>query len=205
MKINWIICLLGGMWLASCSPNDPAPNEDVNALHQRFHGKYKALSSVSSEAIDVNLDGQASTDMLVEIPDLTLQNSNYLELRIYGSGKYRPSNVFLFTQWWPEQDIFIPTNKTQRWEGEEIAYQPNLTVNYPMQGTPRYFSLSADLKQMTVTSNQKEDSFRWVRPESVTVENNGRLQVVNKRRLYTRSGVKEVVITTVYERYTMIT
>ena len=198
MKTNWIICLLGGMWLASCSPDDPAPNEDVNALYQQFHGKYKAVSSVSSEAIDVNLDGLASTDMLAEIPDLTLQNSNYLELRIYGPGKLREGNAFILTQWWPEQDIRTKANKL--WNGEPIDYDPHLSVYYAMQGSPRYFSFSTDLMQILVRPSENENPFRWQRPESVTVEGAGRMRVVNKRRLYTRAGVKEVTITTVYVR-----
>lgn len=206
MKMNQIITLLAGMWLAGCAPRDPAPNEDVNLLYQRFHGKYKVIRSVSSEAIDVNLDGKASTDMVQEIPQLTSPYRNYLELRIYGPSKYRSENAFLLTQWWPEQDIFIPTNKTQRWEGELIEYQPGLSVNYAMQGTSRYFSFSPDLSELQVQPTTNENAFRWVFPQSVTIEKStGNIQVVNKRRLYTRTGVKEVVITTVYQRYTIIT
>lgn len=202
MKKTVLVGLLTGLWLTGCSPNDPAPNENLDLLYQRFHGKYKAIRSEASEAIDVNLDGQVSTDMLTEIPALTATYQNYLELRVYAAYK-RP--VFLFTQWWPEQEIFVPTNKTQRWEGEDIPYQPDLLVNYAMQATPRSFSFSTDLKQIAVSSNKSENLFRWVRPESVTVEGNNRTRIVNKRRLYTRQGVKEVTITTTYERFTMTT
>jgi hypothetical protein len=49
-------------------------------LQDRFQEKYKIISSTSSEAIDVKLDGAESTDMLAEILDLA--NAD-LELRIY--------------------------------------------------------------------------------------------------------------------------
>lgn len=203
MKTNWIIGLLGGMWLAGCVPKDPAPYEVVPTLYDKFHGKYKVISSVSSEAIDVNLDGKASTDMIQEIPELTSPHRNYLELRIYGPNKYRSENAFLFTQWWPEQHIWT-NNKV--WDGEFIEYQPGLIVNYNMQGTTRHFSFSSNLSQLNVQPSPNENAFRWVFPQSVTVDKNtDTIQVVNKRRLYTSAGVKEVVITTVYQRYTMIT
>lgn len=203
MKTKLWIALLGGLWLAGCAPKDPAPNEDVNALHEKFHGKYKAISSVSSEVIDVDLDGRASTDMIHEIPDLISPNSNFLELRIYGPSKYRSENSFLFTQWWPEQYIWF---NNKQWEGEPIDYQPGLSVNYAMQGTSRYFSFTPDLSQLQVQPMNNENAFRWVFPQSVTVDKRtGTIQVVNKRRLYTSAGVKEVVITTVYQRYTMAT
>ncbi|WP_155296203.1 hypothetical protein [Spirosoma rigui] len=52
---------------------------------------------------------------------------------------------------------------------------------------------------------EPETHYRRVRPESVAVEANGQLRVVNKRRLYTRTSVKEMTITTRYERFTMTT
>ena len=205
MKTNWIVCLLGGMWLAGCSPKDLVPYEDVPTLYDKFHGKYNVISSVSNEAIDVNLDGKASTDMTKEIPQLAPEYGQQLELRIYGRNKNSTKNTFLFNQSWPEQHIWIYTiNKV--WEGEPIEYQPNLIVNYNKQGVIRTFSFSPDLGQLKVQPSPNENAFRWVFPQSVTVDKNtGTIQVVNKRRLYTRTGVKEVVITTVYERYTMIT
>ncbi|GAB3639685.1 hypothetical protein [Spirosoma arcticum] len=211
MKKNWIITLMAGLWLAGCSPKDlapasvvaPAPNEDVSALYQQFHGKYKVITSISSEALDVNLDGIASTNMMLEIPELVTGQQYYTELRIYGPSQYSSTPSFIFTQWWPEQYIRLGS---QEWDGNQLLdYNSNYKVVYLNQGSYRNFSLSPDLKQITVQPDEKENPFRWVRPESVTVEEAGRLRVVNKRRLYTRAGVKEVVITTVYERYTMST
>ena len=198
-----MICLLVGIGLASCSRDDVAPNEDVPMLYEKFHGKYKAIRSISSEAIDVNLDGRVSTDMIQEIPELTSAYRNYLELRIYGPNKYRSKNAFLFTQSWPEQYIWTDN---KRWEGEAIDYQPGLSVNYAMQGTTRYFSFSPDLNHLQVQPSTNENTFRWVFPQSATIDKlTGTIRVVNKRRLYTSTGVKEVIIATVYERYTMVT
>lgn len=195
--------------LAGCVPALTPANEDVSNLYQRFHGKYKAVESTSSLAVDVNFDGKTSTDLVQEVPDLKADYQNYLELRIYGPNKYRSDKAFLFTQWWPEQEIFIPANKTQRWEGEDIAYQPGLTVNYAMQGRVRNFAFTPDLTQLVIKPNDATDTktaHRWTLPENVmVVGGTNRIRVVNRRKLYTSQGVKEVVITTVYERFTMTT
>ena len=204
MKKTLLISLLSGLFLTSCLPLPTPPNENVSLLYERFHGKYKAIQSTSSVAIDVNLDSRATTDMLIEIPDLASPYRNYLELRIYSPSKYSSSNTFLFTQWWPEQYIkFYESNED--WMGELADYNPTGIVNYAMQGVVRYFSFSPDLKQIVVNPSTVEDPFRWVRPESVTINADDTIQIVNKRRLYTSAGVKDVVITTVYKRYTIVT
>lgn len=205
MKTNWTCALLAGLWLAGCAPKEPAPNEDVNLLYQRFHSKYNVISSVSSEAIDVNLDCKVSTDMTEEIPQLAPEYGQQLELRIYGRNKNSTKNTFLFNQSWPEQHIWILTSN-KVWDGEHIEYQPGLLVNYNKQGTVRYFSFSPNLSQLQVQPATNENAFRWVFPQSATInKSTGTIQIVNKRRLYTSAGVKEVVITTVYERYMMST
>lgn len=201
MKLNWLIFFLVGIGFAGCSQNDPAPN--LMALQERFHGKYKAVSSSSSEPLDVNLDGRASTDMLLEIPELTRPYQNYLELRIYGPSKYRSTASFTFTQWWPEQYIWL---KTDEWKWQPIAYDPNLRVSYAMQGATRTFSFSPALDSLSINPDEFADnSLRWKRPETVTIVGEHTIKVVTLKTLYTRTGTKEVVITTVYERYTTVT
>jgi hypothetical protein len=77
---------------------------------------------------------------------------------------------------------------------------------YDMKVLIREFSFSKDLKQLTVISDESEDPvFKLSSPRSVTVLNDGKLIVVANRRLYTSEGVKEVIVTTTYERFTMAT
>ncbi|GAB3890392.1 hypothetical protein [Spirosoma agri] len=183
-----------------------APNENVSALFQQFHGKYKVISSTSNQPVDVNQDGDSSSDLLTEIPELRLQAGTqyHIDIRIYGPSATSSKPHFSFTQWWPEQ--YIRTGVGRVWDGGElISYNPDYLVKYDFQGAGRSFSFSTDLKQLTINANENENPFRWVRPESVTIDATGRISVVNKRRLYTRAGVQEVLITTVYERFTMTT
>lgn len=204
------IALLGMTLVGACQPDIVPANLDGPVLYERFHGKYEVVASTSSVAVDINADGYPSTDLLQEIPALGADYHNYLELRIIVGSKHSDA-VFLFGQFWPEQEIFIDSSPTQRWEGEYIAYQPGLIVNYAMQGRARTFTFSPDLKSILVIPNDEtdnRDAHRWTLPDSVTLLDSAdepKIKVVNRRRFYTSEGVKEVLVTTIYQRFTMVT
>ncbi|WP_288428300.1 hypothetical protein [uncultured Spirosoma sp.] len=202
MKTFFTLGLVVSLGLIGCN-NKPAvnPQEDVEALYQRFHGKYRVVSSTSSEPLDINFDGASSTNLLKEIVELTNYDA-FLELRV----KYPDRSVFLFTQFWPEQYVNSYTGLDQQWNGfDTLSYNATRSVHYAQQGVPYSFSFTPDLSQILVTANDKASKIRWVKPESVFIEEKDRLRLRNKRRVYTRTGVKEVIITTIYERFTMTT
>ena len=202
MKSALLLILLIGIGTLSCKPKESAikPNDDVESLYQRFHGKYEIISSISSEPLDVNFDGVSSTNLFEEIRELS--NWTHLELRI----KYPDRSVFLFSQFWPEQYVYTYTGPNSEWNGwDTLSYNPRYQVAYAQQASPYSFSFSEDLSQIFVTPNEKANKIRWGKPELVIVEAEDRLRLVNKRRIYTREGVKEVTITTIYKRFTMIT
>lgn len=208
---NKFIALLCMILAVACQPDSVPPHLDGPALYERFHGKYKVIASTSSIAVDINADGFPSTDLLVEISDLSAYYRNFLELRIMTDSKRSTLRDFLFTQFWPEQEISVYTNETQRWEGEDIAYQPGLLLGYSMQGQSRTFTFSPDLKSIVVKPNDEKDTrdaHRWTLPDSVMIldsTDEPQIKVINRRRLYTSEGVKEVLVTTIYERFTMVT
>ena len=202
MKTALMLILLISSGLLGCKQGESviSPKEDVEALYQRFHGKYKVISSTSSQPLDINFDGVSSNDLLKEILELNYSGA-FLELRV----KSLDRSVFLFSQFWPEQYISTYYGPSQ-WNGcDTLSYNPSHLVNYANQAGLYRFSLSDDLSQLLVAADEKADKIRWVKPESVFIEAKDRLRLVNKRRLYTREGVKEVTITTVYERFTMTT
>ncbi len=200
--------ILGGL-LGGCGRDNalvpdeklPAPNENVAALHAQFHGKYNVIQATSDVAVDIDLDGLASTDLVGEYGQL-----QYSELRITVRDGFSNGNkMFLFSQGWPEQ--YVNTTLGE-WRGEAIPYEKGVSVNLVNQGAIRFFSLSPDLKTIYVKPDADSTTapmFRWVRPESVTVESSGMLTVITKRRVYTSAGVKDIHITTLYQRYTMTT
>lgn len=207
MKTNWWLGIVGALWLAGCtpSPEQVAPNEDIAALHDRFHGKYSIVSSVSDEAIDVNMDGKASTNMLAEITQLAPDYRCELVLHITGNTQVDGKPGFTMMQAWPEQYIWLQT-KRGNWEWEPLDYDPKQTVNYAQQGASRLVSFAPDLTVINVDDDAHGDaSVRWKKPVSVKVVGKHTIEVVNRKTLYTSEGTKTVLITTRYERYTMTT
>jgi hypothetical protein len=204
MKYLVISILILSQVLGCKSEDAPLPaNENVDALYQQFHGKYKIVSSVSSESIDVNLDGVSSMDLLAEIEELS--NISKLDIRIYEPSDRNPKPTFIFTQAWPEQSLRMGSGRV--WDGIEIiSFNPAYNFAYDMKVVARSLSFSEDLRQLTVTPDDSEDPFfKQSAPKSVSVKDDGTLTVVANRRIYTSSGVREVTVTTIYERFTMST
>jgi hypothetical protein len=55
--------------LFSCNKHDS--NADTEQLKEKFHGKYEVISSISEDAVDLNMDGTTSTDLLAENPEIS--------------------------------------------------------------------------------------------------------------------------------------
>ncbi|KAA0992665.1 hypothetical protein [Dyadobacter aurulentus] len=208
MKTLLLFCPILLSTMLSCRKDDPALNPEIAAsqkiaaLRDQFHGKYGVVSSVSSEAVDLNMDGVASTDLFQEIDILPFEKNYHfnVEVRIYGFHPLSAGPVYSFSQAWPEQYISL---KSEQWAGGPgLDYDPALRIDFLRQGTSRLFRFAEDLKSLHVFPNDKENPYRWVKPESVTVDPIGRLVIVNKRYLYTKEGAKQVTITSVYERFT---
>jgi len=208
MKTLLLPCLILLSTMSSCMKDDPAldpeivASQKIAALRDQFHGKYGIVSSVSSEAVDINMDGVTSTDLFQEIDILPFEKNYHfdVEVRIYGFHPLSAGPVYSFSQAWPEQ--YIGTVKGEWNGGPGLSYDPSLRIDFLKQGTPRLFKFSEDLKSLNVLPNEEENPYRWVKPESVTVDAAGRLVIVNKRYLYTKEGAKQVTITSVYERFT---
>ena len=66
---NLLISTLVLIQMLGCKSNEQIPQQEtrnIDALYQQFHGKYRIVNAVSNEEVDVNLDGKASTDLLLE-------------------------------------------------------------------------------------------------------------------------------------------
>jgi len=184
--IYFLVCII---LATGCSRNASSPDK-TKQIYERLHGKYNVVSSVSNEAVDVNLDGNATIDMLSEIPYLAYSD---LEIRIVDK------KVFLLAQFWPEQYIGADTEPT--------GYDPSLAVGYANQCATRTFSFdpAGNNIQVNADTEPKPDPRHFPFPTSVTTEGEGVVKIVFSKKLYTTAGWKNVVITTIYKRYTMET
>ena len=172
--------ILALLCVSSCKRSVVDPNKDVEALHERFHGKYKLVNAMASEAVDLNRDGTLSNNLLSE---LDLENS-LLEIRI--------STQFIFSQTWPEVYLSPGT--------------PDSVIHYANQGVSRYFEFDEALHQLNIKpENPTIDEVRFPMPESVLIKQGDNIEVTINKRLYTSQGWKVIKVVTLYKRFTMIT
>jgi len=197
-----IFCLLLLLLSATACRKETAPHEDTETLYWRFHGKYKAVRSTSSEPVDVNFDGQASADLLEELPDLSRANVEILVNRYRRQGPGGKSlSYFTFSQFWPEQSLSAKGG----YDANPTSYDPEVSVSYLLQGVIWGFDFDPLITRIHLRPEESSasDPARWPPPESITLEANNEIRVATRKRLYTREGWKTVEIVTLYRRYTM--
>ncbi len=169
--------------------------ELYNTTYEKFHGKYKIVRCTSDKPVDINLDGLASTEIDKEIPDLEY---SYLSLRILKRTLPIGDGSYVFEMGWQEQ-LFV--NGIQP---EEYKPEKHYSFSYANQFSVCRCTFSSDFKKINVKKYSDYDinEYRWVLPESVIVRNDGLIEVIFTKRLYTSKGVQSVRITTLYERFT---
>jgi hypothetical protein len=201
MKTKVLGCLLGLVTIiAGCQQTEKvAPHQDVNTLYERFHGRYKIIHSTSNEAIDVNEDGKASTNMLEEIPELP---DAIIQLGIYGKNQYNPNTSFFFIHHWPKQELDLHGIRI-----EPTEYNPDIRAMFSTKVVAWAFTFDPDITQLILSPSSAilTDPDIFTPPQAVTITTNNQIEVILTKRLYTTSGMKTVQIVTLYERYTMTT
>ena len=201
MKIPvFILFVLLSFALSGCKDNQELVLEDKRTenLYDQFHGKYRLISSHTSSPIDVDQDGSSSDNLMDEIPEMT---NSWLEIRVIPDSKSKDYDA-LFCLFWPEQEIRLDL-KTQ----DPVGYEPNASVAYLLQSTPRYSSIKESEGTISVTREKSDNATarRWSIPEEVVIEGPDQLKVVTEKLLYTKLGWQTVIVTAVYERFVKIT
>ena len=195
MKAVIPVLLVAATILGSCHKNSLEPNEDVTALKERFHGKYKIISATSDIAVDLDEDGRATTDLSNEIPQLV--NSDFTVLITNSS----TSNGYIgqLAQFWQHQNV------TRNWN---YSSPDSLHVlGSSNQPTPRRFNFNKELTQLLVEqlSDAPADKGQYPAPESITAVGPEQLLVITNRLLFVRKAWKPVCITVLYKRYSKTT
>jgi len=179
-----IMALIGG-----CKKD--TPTNPQSELWERFHGKYAITRATSDVAVDVNLDGNKSTNLVEEIPDLKY---THLELRI-GTKTGRNG----YAHYWANQSLNS--------EKKPAGYDPSILVMYLNQPTVASFEFNDVLTALSLhqepSKEPQPEAFSL--PESVTIGKNDEITVKMKRTLYTQYGWVPVSIVVTYARFTKVT
>jgi hypothetical protein len=179
------------IFLISCNKNKS--NVDIEQLKEKFHGKYEVISSISEDAVDLNMDGTTSTDLLYENPEIS--NSG-LELRILND------NEQLFEEKWPVETIVIPRGEIF----DSTSFHPTYNIYYALYINPSSCRFDDVYKSIQLLDEFQQNSANTlISMESITIEENETIKVITIRKLYTMKGWITTKIETQYKRYTTTT
>jgi hypothetical protein len=178
--------------MGGCQKNTVEPSEDTATMRDRFHGQYSIVSATADRAVDLNYDGQASTDLLTEIPNLGRKQGTLNVL-------IRENGLRWFEDFWPLPAI------TRNWN--YTSPDSMMVSGYLYNPVPRDFAFDKAVTSLLVDPGtvDKANGGRTPAPESVTIEGDGQLRVVTLRLLYTGRIWQPVRIITVYKRFTSLT
>lgn len=165
---------------------DENPVTRTDSLRERFNGQYKITRAVSNEALDINMDGVPSSNLLTEIMNL---DKAYLVLQV-------KDEINIYSQFWPEQYLSYEANKDTP------------LIMYALQSFPFTFTFNSvknEFELVPVTPLSEAAIERYVIPKAVSVQNNGEIHVSFSKKIYSMSGFQEIDVLLVYERWTPIT
>jgi hypothetical protein len=179
------------IFLVSCNKNES--DEKLEQLKEKFHGKYEIISSTSMDAVDLNMDGITSTNLLSENAEIS--NSG-LELRILSENKQ------LFEEKWPVESIVIPEGETF----DSNSYHSSYVIYYALYTNHNLSRINNDYQSIELLGEiEKNSTNTLISIESIIIEENETLKVTSIRKLYTMMGWITTKIESRYKRYTIIT
>lgn len=193
MKTKLFLVIIGTIVLFSC--DDDNENVAHEALEERFHGKYEIIEATSATPVDLNMDGEGSTNLLDENPAIL---NAQIELRIN-------ENSNLFSELWPVEDIMATVE-----EFDSTTYYPTYVINYALFALGNRFHFvenytAIELINREPAFNRGTADPRVVFPDSIKIEEDGIITVISTRNIFTFNGYMTVEIVAKYRRYTKIT
>lgn len=171
-----LYCFLSSI-LYGCNKTNNLLIDKNRALYEKFGGDYRLEISYADREVDIDLNGIKNTDMIKESVDF--KNSK-LWISI-------DKNKLLFEQMWPEQYPSFYEGKL-------------LHVNFANQADVRNFEFKENNTRIvtdTITKTLNEIIIQSP-PLSIKIIGDGKIEVLNKKKLYTNRGLEEISITSVY-------
>ncbi len=188
MKKGLLIVTAALLYMA-CNKSEVDESE---AIKQAYHGKYEIISSHAFEAVDLNMDGIASTNLLLENSQLT---NAHIEYR-----NYKPDALFAYS--WPIESFNIPLGLIM----DSSSYQSDYVLNYNFYGMVLKCEFNDDFSSLRLLDELEINTPNTlVSIESITTVGPDIIEVTALRKLYTINGFVTMRIVSQYQRYTRIT
>lgn len=181
-----IFFILTALFFSGCSKDDD--DEKYNRIVAELKGKYKPIEIKSDFSVDINGDGNKSTDLMSEIENLNLSE---FQLRVSGT-----SSMY-YELFWQE-----PTYKSKS-TGNRVdpeTYSNDLEIDYANQSISGVFEVNDSFNTITFTPSVsifKQD----IKPDPAQIKSDGIIVVAVMRKLLTTDGWRDLKISGTYKRY----
>ena len=176
MKLKWIIYSFLFFFITSCGKENLGNYENSSDLAKWFGGKYKVITVVAEDSLDLNRDGIFSRKLTRELDF----SSAFLFIEVSEN-----ENIFRLT--FPE--AYVPDEA------------PNQSPTYVVQGENKNFLYNPYANRLVVTpQNPPADPLHDANPTDVIIVGSNRLQVQITKNLYTSQGMKKVKLIIDYLR-----
>lgn len=188
-----LLIMICSVFLMSCDKNDKSEQIKLEELTEKFEGRYKLISSVADKALDINMDGISSTDLLLENPKLEKAR---LGIRILEYGYH------FIQEMWPMVSSQVSRNE---------VFDLNKVYSTYGLGYDSYYNLNTclfndDLTAIELLKDiQKDEVNTLISVESIQIEGKEIIKIKSVRRIYTIKGWLTSQIESRYKRYTSIT
>lgn len=189
-----LLIVASTLMILGCSKSDLEEHHD--SLKENFNGRYEIVSATSEIAVDLNMDGNTSNNLLEENTEIF---ESEISLRIYEDSK-------IFTEHWPIEYIGVKAEE----EIDSTIYNPSYTLDYAKYAITSYFQFGENqdvielIDPEPILNNGVIDT-RFVFPDSIIIEDDDIIAVISTRRLYTFNGYLAVQIVAKYKRYSKLT
>ncbi|MDR2205938.1 MAG: hypothetical protein LBE36_07270 [Flavobacteriaceae bacterium] len=125
---KYLIILTAFLFVFSCSEDEREEQNDANMLK----GKYNLVTLASDIPLDLNHDGNATTDMLQELDFAYYTYNKILKIHstpLYGNNYYLYNGWILAAQFWPQyNDYEIHNYKPMHFGGSILKYDRNTNI-----------------------------------------------------------------------------
>ncbi|WP_421919729.1 hypothetical protein [Marinifilum sp.] len=188
-----ILTSICAILLFACD-NSEEFQDNPDYLRDKFNGKYELISSASKKAVDLNNDGNASTNLLDENSMILLST---IEIRIPRVNEiFIENNEFVFNEIWPTENEHRLKNK------DLIALSKTYNGEYDLYGNTSIGKFKDDLKSGTFRNEINNDEKNTlVELKSIDFLNNDKVEVTLIRKLYTINGWVKTQIKSEYKRF----
>ena len=189
MRTSILLAALFIFFFESCKRSGTLEErQDTNALYERFNGRYEILSATASDALDLNFDGIASTNLKEQISGMGRLGLQVQISDIKGANS--------FDEFWPEPFFDAATPK---------HFDSTISVNYSLGSAFRTFEFSKDLRKILLNpENPNKDLQRHPRPDSVIIRAGDIIEVTKQKDFYSILGWKKVTLVIEYLRFSKL-